>query len=76
MLVYQYINLLQQIAMVLAFCGLVTAVGFEPARKILVRITIAPIVYILYIVGVGLFSMVERERVSTSMIAAGGISAA
>lgn len=76
MILYQYINLLQQLAFGLALCGVVTLVGFEPARKILVKLTIAPIVYVIYIWSIGLSAYAEKERVRRSMIVPGGMSAA
>ncbi len=71
-----YVTLLQQLAFGLALCGCVILVGFEPARKILVKLTIAPIVYVIYIVGVGLAASAEKERVRRSMIVSGGRCAA
>ena len=71
-----YVTLLQQLAFGLALCGGVILVGFEPARKILVKLTIAPIVYVIYIVGVGLAASAEKERVRRSMIVSGGRCAA
>lgn len=76
MILYQYITILQQIAMVLAFCGAIGVIGFEPARKMLVKLTIAPIVYIVYVWSVGLAAYAEKERMRNSMIVAGGMSAA
>lgn len=76
MLLYQYITILQQIAMVLAFCGAIGVLGFEPARNIVIKLTIAPIVYIVYIWGVGLTASAEKERVRRSMIVSGGRCAA
>lgn len=76
MLLSSYIILLQQLAFGLALCGAVVLVGFEPARKILVKLTIAPIVYVIYIVGVGLAASAEKERVRRSMIVSGGRCAA
>nr|DAR24303.1 MAG TPA: hypothetical protein [Caudoviricetes sp.] len=71
-----YVLLLQQLAFGLALCGAVVLVGFEPTRKILVKLTIAPIVYVIYIVGVGLAASAEKERVRRSMIVSGGRCAA
>ena len=71
-----YVLLLQQLAFGLALCGCVILVGFEPARKILIKLTIAPIVYVIYIVGVGLAASAEKERVRRSMIVPGGVAAA
>ena len=71
-----YVLLLQQLVFGLALCGCVILVGFEPARKILVKLTIAPIVYVIYIVGVGLSTSAEKERVRRSMIVSGGRCAA
>lgn len=72
MIPFEYITILQQIAMVLAFCGAVSVLGFEPARNLFVKLTIAPIVYVIYIVGVGLAASAEKERVRRSMIVNGG----
>lgn len=76
MILYQYINLLQQLAFGLALCGCVILVGFEPARKVLIKLTIAPIVYAVYVWCVGLSAYAEKERMRTSMIVAGGVTAA
>jgi len=72
MIPFDYITVLPQIAMVLAFCGAISVLGFEPARNIFVKVTIAPIVYVIYIVGVGLVASAEKERVRRSMIVRGG----
>ena len=71
-----YVLLLQQLVFGLALCGAVVLVGFEPARKVLIKLMIAPIVYIVYIWGVGLTAHAEKERVLRSMIVPGGMSAA
>ena len=76
MIPFEYITILQQIAMVLAFCGAIGVLGFEPARNVFVKFTIAPIVYVIYIVGVGLAASAEKERVRRSMIVSGGRCAA
>ena len=76
MIPFEYINILQQIAMVLAFCGAISVLGFEPARNVFVKFTIAPVVYVIYIVGVGLATSAEKERVRRSMIVSGGRCAA
>lgn len=76
MLLSSYIVLLQQLAFGLALCGAVVLVGFEPARKVLIKLTIAPIVYVVYIWSIGLVAHAEKERVRRSMIVTGGISAA
>lgn len=71
-----YVLLLQQLAFGLALCGAVVLVGFEPTRKILVKLTIAPIVYAVYVWSVGLSAYAEKERMRTSMIVSGGVAAA
>lgn len=71
-----YMILLQQLAFGLALCGAVVLVGFEPARKVIVKLTIAPIVYMVYVWSVGLAAYAEKERMRNSMIVAGGMSAA
>lgn len=76
MILYQYIDLLQQLAFGLAFCGAVILVGFEPTRKVLIKLTIAPIVYMVYVWSVGLSAYAEKERMRTSMIVSGGVAAA
>ena len=76
MIPFEYITILQQIAMVLAFCGAISVLGFEPARNVFVKFTIAPVVYVIYIVGVGLATSAEKERVRRSMIVSGGRCAA
>lgn len=76
MLLYQYIDLMLQLAFGLALCGCVILVGFEPARKVLIKLTIAPIVYVVYVWSVGLAAYAEKERVRRSMIVPGGMSAA
>ena len=72
MIPFEYITILQQSAMVLAFCGAISVLGFEPARNVFVKFTIAPVVYVIYIVGVGLAASAEKERVRRSMIVSGG----
>lgn len=76
MIPFEYITIIQQIAMVLAFCGAISVLGFEPARNVFVKFTIAPIVYVVYVWSVGLSAYAEKERMRTSMIVTGGISAA
>ena len=76
MIPFEYITILQQIAMVLAFCGAISVLGFEPARNVFVKFTIAPVVYVIYIVGVGLATSAEKERVRRSMIVSDGRCAA
>lgn len=71
-----YVLVLQQLAFGLALCGAVVLVGFEPARKVLIKLTIAPIVYVVYVWSVGLAAYAEKERMRNSMIVAGGMSAA
>ena len=71
-----YVLLLQQLAFGLALCGCVILVGFEPARKVLIKLTIAPIVYVVYVWSVGMAAYAEKERVRRSMIVPGGMSAA
>ena len=71
-----YVLLLQQLVFGLALCGAVVLVGFEPARKVLIKLTIAPIVYVVYIWSIGLVAHSEKERVRRSMIVAGGVTAA
>ena len=71
-----YVLLLQQLVFGLALCGCVILVGFEPARKVLIKLTIAPIVYVVYIWSIGLVAHAEKERVRRSMIVPGGMSAA
>lgn len=76
MIPFEYITIMQQIAMVLAFCGAISVLGFEPARNMFIKLTIAPIVYVIYIIGVGLAASAEKERVRRSMIVNGGRCAA
>ena len=76
MIPFEYITIKQQIAMVLAFCGAISVLGFEPARNMFIKLTIAPIVYVIYIIGVGLAASAEKERVRRSMIVNGGRCAA
>lgn len=76
MLLSSYIVLLQQLAFGLALCGGVILMGFEPARKMFVKLTIAPIVYVVYIWSIGLVAHAEKERVRRSMIVPGGRCAA
>lgn len=71
-----YVLLLQQLAFGLALCSCVILVGFEPARNVLVKLTIAPIVYVVYVWSVGLAAYAEKERMRNRMIVAGGMSAA